>query len=414
MRHMKQKSIIVSLLTLALVLPGIFSAANSSTHRKVTIDYWLWQDNATDPTWSELAKQFNSTNPRIEVKLQIIPLAQFQDKLATSLVSGTGPDAARFKDSWLGAYVKNNLTTPLSSRIDAWGRGGNVNPSAYEAGRVPGSNEVFMMPHQNTALYMYINKGIFKKYGLSEPKTQDDVLAAARVLNSNKQYALDIRGGAGGQDQWAAWMLAGGARFTNQAGDIVIANQKAVTVNQKYLDLNNFAPPGSATASFAQVKANFLSGTSAMMIHHAGSLVEMRAKWGDDLGVIPMPSDNPKSPASIQAMSGNIILTASKKQDAAFRWITWLLNPGPMMKLSMSPQGQLAVTKTESAKQARGTDPGYKVALVAARTAESWPRLVGTTAVTSATWVPTLQEAFAGKSTSAEALKKIAEGLAQK
>jgi multiple sugar transport system substrate-binding protein len=414
MKNIKKNIIIASLLSFVLVLPGVFNVASANTSRKVTIDYWLWQDNATDPTWLELAKQFNSTNPRIEVKLQIIPLAQFQDKLATSLVSGNGPDAARFKDSWLGAYVKNRLAEPLSAKINAWGRGGNVNPSAYEAGRVPGNSEVFMLPHQNTALYMYFNKAIFKKNGLSAPKTQDDVLAAARVLDANKQYALDIRGGAGGQDQWAAWMLAGGARFTDQAGEIVIANQKAITVNQKYLDLNKFAPPGSSTASFAQVKANFLSGTSAMMIHHAGSLVEMRTKWGDDLGVIPMPSENPKSPATIQAMSGNIVLAASKKQDAAFKWITWLLSPVPMMKLSMSPQGQLAVTKTESAKQGKGTDPGYKVALVAARTAESWPRLVGTTAVTSATWAPTLQEAFAGKSTSAEALKKIAEGLGQK
>ncbi len=409
-----RKALTALVATLAMIVPAIFTANNASAVTKTTIEYWLWQDNATDTTWADLAQQFNSTNPTVQVNLQVIPLAQYPDKLATSLVSGNGPDVARFKDSWLGAYVKNKLAAPLSSKISAWGRGGNVNASAFDAGRVPGSSEVYMMPHQNTAIYMYYNKAIFKKYNLSAPKTQDDVAAIAKTLAASDQYALDIRGGAGGQDQWAAWMLAGGARFTDESGNITIDNAKAISVNQKYLDLNKYAPPGSSTAAFAQVKANFLAGTTAMMIHHVGSLVEMRAKWGADLGVIPIPAEDPKAPATIQAMSGNLILASSKKQAAAFKWVSWLLTAGPMLKMSMSAQGQLAVTKTESAKQGNGTDAGYKVALTAAKTAQSWPRLVGTTTVTSATWAPTLQEAFAGKSTSAEALKKIAATLAQK
>ena len=408
------RALVASMASLAIIVPSAFLSTTASAATKTTIEYWLWQDNATDTTWADLAAEFNASNPTVKVNLQVIPLAQYPDKLATSLVSGTGPDIARFKDSWLGAYVKNKLAAPLSAKINKWGRGGNVNPSAFDAGRVPGDNEVYMMPHQNTAIYMYYNKAIFAKAGLTAPKTQDEVLALAPKLTGNGQYAMDIRGGAGGQDQWAAWMLAGGARFTDDSGNIVIDNAKAISVNQKYLDLNKYAPPGSSTAAFAQVKANFLAGTTAMMIHHVGSLVEMRAKWGTDLGVIPIPSEDPKSPATIQAMSGNIILSSSKKQDAAFKWVSWLLTPGPMLRLSISPQGQLAVTKTESAKQASGKDVGYKVALTAAKTAQSWPRLVGTTTVTSATWAPTLQDAFAGKSTSAEALKKIATTLAQK
>lgn len=411
---LNRRAVVAIVAALAILGPSVVMSTSAGAASKITINYWLWQDNATDTTWANLAAEFNASNPTVEVKLQVIPLAQFQDKLAISLVSGIGPDAARFKDSWIGAYVKNKLTVPLSATIAKWARGGNVNTSALEAGRIPGDSEVYMMPHQNTALYMYYNKAIFKSAGLSAPKTQIDVLEIAPKLTGGGKYAMDIRGGPGGQDQWAAWMLAGGAKFVDDSGTIIIDNAKAIAVNQSYLDLNKHAPPGSSTASFAQVKANFLSGTTAMMIHHIGSVVEMRTKWGDDLGIIPLPSENPKSPATVQAASGNIILAASKKQDAAFKWITWLLSPGPMLRLSTSPQGQLAVTKTESAKQSKNAEVGYKIALTAAKTAQSWPRLVGTTTVTSATWVPTLQDAFAGKLTSAEALKKIATDLAKK
>lgn len=410
---LNKKALAASLAVVALLVPTtLVSSAQAAS--KTTIEYWLWQDNATDTTWQDIAAQFNQQNPTVKVNLQVIPLAQFPDKLATSLVSGTGPDVARFKDSWLGAYVKNKQLLPLNARISKWGLSNNVNASAWDAGRVPGDAETYMLPHQNVAIYMYYNKALFKAAGVSAPKTQADVMAIAPKLATGGKYFMDIRGGAGGQDQWAAWMLAGGAKFVDSTGAIAIDSAKAIAVNQRYLDLNKYAPPGSSTAAFAQVKANFLAGTTAMMIHHSGSLVEMRAKWGDDLGVIPVPAEDAKSPATVQAMSGNVLLAGSKKADAAMKWATFLLRPDIMLRLSVSPQGQLPVTKTESAKMAVGKDVGYKVALTAAKTAVSWPRLVGTTTVTSATWAPTLQDAFAGKITSTEALKKIAAGLAQK
>lgn len=412
---LNKRALIATVSVLAVVgSTAVMSNSATAAPKVTTIDYWLWQDNATDQTWQDLANQFNSKFPRVQVKLQVIPLAQFQDKLATSLASGSGPDAARFKDAWIGAYVKNKLIVPLSSKISKWGLSGNVISTAWEAGKVPGDKEIYMMPHQNVAIYMYYNKALFRDAGLNAPKTQNDVLAAAPKLTGNGKYAMDIRGGGGGQDQWAAWMLAGGAKFTNDAGDITIDDAIAVGVNQKYLDLNEYAPPGSSTASFAQVKSNFLAGTTAMMIHHSGSLVEMRAKWGNDLGVIQIPSVDPLKPATLQAMSGNIVLSSSRKENAAFQWISWLLQPGALYTLSNSPQGQLAVTKTVAAMMAKGKDPGFKVALNASKNAESWPRLVGTTTVTAAIWAPTLQDAFAKKITSAEALKKLAAELAKK
>ena len=72
----------------AMIVPAIFTSTSASARTKTTIEYWLWQDNATDTTWADLAEQFNATNPRVQVSLQVIPLAQYPDKLATSLVSG--------------------------------------------------------------------------------------------------------------------------------------------------------------------------------------------------------------------------------------------------------------------------------------------------------------------------------------
>ncbi len=388
------------------------NASASTTGQKLT--YWLWQDNATDTTWQQLADEFNAQSGHGKVELQVVPAAQYLDKLSTAISSGNGPDAARMKDSWIGQFVDAGVVAPLNDRIDSWKGKSDVEASAWNAGKVPGGDKIYMMPHQNTALYMYYNKKLFQAAGLQPPTTQDEMLADAAKLTEAGHYAMDVRGGAGGQDQWAAWMLAGGAQFVNSSGSVVLDKSPAESVNQKYLDLAKFAPPGSETAAFSQVQSNFLSGTTAMMIHHIGSLAAVRQQFGDDAGVIPVPAAKTSKPSTVQSMSGNVIFTTSKKQDLAWQWETFLLGDAQMLKMSTSPQGQLPVTTSVAANEAFTKDPAYKVAITAAKTAKSWPQLAGTTTVVNATWSPTIQQAFSKQITSADMLQKIAVDLKKK
>ena len=378
-----------------------------------TLNYWLWVDNATDPTWQQLADEFNSQGGHGKVKLQIVPAAQYLDKLQTALSSGTGPDAARMKDEWMGTFVQSGVLAPLSQRIDAWSGKSTVLDSAWNAGKVPGNSEVYMMPHQNTALYMYYNKKIFAQAGLQPPKTQAELIADAPKLTGNGHYAMDVRGGAGGQDQWAAWMYAGGAQFVDSSGKVTLDNPTAQKVNASYLGLVKYAPPGSATASYAQVLSNFLSGKTALMIHHVGTLAAVRKQFGNDVGVIPVPSADPSKPSTLQTMSGNVIFSSSKHQLLAWQWETWLLGDAQMLKMSTSPQGQLPVTKSVSQNVAFTKDIGYRVAITAEQTAQSWPQLPGTTNVVNATWGPTIQEAFAGQISSQQMLQTLATDLSR-
>lgn len=165
-------------------------------------------------------------------------------------------------------------------------------------------------------------------------------------------------------------MYAGGTQFVDSSGKVTLDSPTGEQVNQSYLDLVKFAPPGSATAAFAQVQSNFLSGTTAMMIHHVGSLAAVRKQFGQDVGVIPVPSQDPSKPSSLQTMSGNVVFSTSKKQELAWQWETWLLGDAQMLKMSTSPQGRLPVTTAVAANPAFTKDDGYQVALKAAQTAE--------------------------------------------
>lgn len=395
---------------------GSSPAPAASSSKNAVLQYWVWQDNATDTTWAQLAKQFNAQSTSGTVKLQVIPLAQYEDKMLNALASGSGPDAARFKDWWLGEFVKAKALVPLNKQIDAWKGKSDVVPQLFASGKVAGDSSIYMLPHQYTTLYMYYRPSMFAAAGLKAPQTHADVLHAAQVLKAKGQFALDVRGGAGGQDQWAAWMLSGGAKFMN--GDKVALNDPtAVAVNQEYLDLAGklgATPPGSITADFAAVQSNFLNGTTAMMIHHPGSLKAVRTALGKDVAVIPMPGNTSAGQATLGSMSGNVIFSGSKNQDLAFKWISWLAGHDQMLKMSTSPQGQLPVLSSVAKEEPFVSDPALKIAIGAEKYAQSWPGLAGTSKVVNKEWQPTIQSAFEGQTSSKDALTTLAEVLAGK
>jgi multiple sugar transport system substrate-binding protein len=404
--------------SVALSLPSLAgcSSGSSSSQSGGDLEYWLWQDDATDQTWQELAQQFNGLNKGFKVNLQIIPLAQYQDKLLTALSSGGGPDACRFKDWWLGQFVGQKAIASLDDRVKDWSGKDDVLAELYKTGKVPGSDKLYMLPHQFVALYMYYRKSYFKDAGLDAPQTHEDVLRAAEKLTdaSKSRFGIDVRGGSGGQDQWAAWMFSGGARMVDESGNVVLDDATAVSVNQQYLDLEtklHAAPPGSTTAAFAQVIANFQGGQTGMMIHHTGSLGKLREGLKDDLGVVPLPSKDPAQRKTLGSMSGNVVLQSSKKQQQAWEWISWLATTEPMVKISTSKQGQLPVLKSAAKDPFFTKDEAYKVAIAAQTGAQTWPAVKGTAKVANQTWSPAIQSAFLNQSTSEQMMKKLAEDL---
>jgi len=402
-----------------LALPTALTACGSngsSGSSDGVLDYWLWQDDATDQTWLKLADEFNKQSTSFQVKLQVIPLAQYQDKLMTALSSGGGPDACRFKDWWLGEFVDQKAVAPLDSYLNSWSGKADVVQALYETGRVPGSTELYMLPHQYVTLYMYYRKSFFNEAGLQPPRTHADVLAAAaRLTDANaKRWGIDVRGGAGGQDQWAAWLYSGGASMVDSSGKVILDDPAAIAVNQDYLDLETklkVTPPGSVTAAFAQVISNFQSGSTAMLIHHPGSLGTLRPALGEDLGVVPMPSADPSSTSTLGTMSGNIVLASSGKKEQAWQWISWLSTKEPMLTMSTSKQGQLPVLTSAAQDPAFTKDEAFKVAIAAQSTAKSWPALRGTATVANKSWGPAIQSAFLGKTSSAEMMQQLAKDL---
>jgi multiple sugar transport system substrate-binding protein len=110
-------------------------------------------------------------------------------------------------------------------------------------------------------------------------------------------------------------------------------------------------------------------------------------------------------------MSGNIIMANSKKQEAAWRWISWLSEKDQMATMSTSPQGQLPVLTSVMESEAFTSDPNLKVAIDAIPNALTWPALKGVATLAGKEWNPTIQRGFQGELTSQQTLDAMATVL---
>lgn len=387
---------------------------------KTVVKYWLWLDDPTDPMFPELVKQFNSINPDIQVEYELIPLAQYHDKLVTALGAGVGPDAARFKDWWLGEFVDANTLEPLDNYLKAWPGQKDVINNLWNTGKISAKSPVYMMPHQFITFYLYYRKDWFKDKGLSEPTDSKKFLEAAKKLTdpSANRYGFGLRGGSGGQDQWLAFIVAQGARLVDKNGKVIANSSEAILANQWYIDLfrvHKVAPPSAPTDAYAQIIGAFQSGITAMAAHHVGSSVLVTQKLGaENVGVVPIPPANPKKPATMATMSGNVIFSSSKNKEAAFKFISWLTEKEIMEKWSRSVQGQLPVLKSVANSSFYKGNIFFKISLDQAKYAITWPPLPGVGYISAQLWQNLMQRALLGEITSREMMDEIAAALKKK
>jgi len=383
------------------------------------VKYWMWLDDPTDRTVWEMVEEFNTANPEIKVEIENIPLKDYHDKLVTALSAGAGPDVARFKDWWLGEFHEAGLLEPLSEYIANWPGKDDVIPNLWNTGKIPGEEEIYMMPHQFITFYLYYRRDWFQEAGLKPPVTFDDFLKAAQTLTDPEanRYGFGLRGGSGGQDQWLAFMVAGGARVVDETGNIVINSEKAVAVNQWYIDLYRkykVAPPSAPTDDYARITGAFKAGITAMIAHHVGSSVIMTEALGDKVGVTHIPVADPANPATMATMSGNVIFATSKVKDAAFKFLSWITETEQMDRWSRSRNGQLPVLKSVAAMDYYNQNEFFRISLEAADFAITWPPLPGVGYVAASVWQVNMQRALLGEISSKEMLDAIAEALKER
>jgi raffinose/stachyose/melibiose transport system substrate-binding protein len=152
-----------------------------------TLKLWHYEgpDSAMGAAWDAAIKEFEKTHPGVEVKFEEKGFEQIQKTAPMVLNSGDAPDLMEYNkgNATAGLLSKQGLLTDLSAEATerGWDKkisSGVRTTSQYDTNGVMGSGKWYGIPNYAEYTMVFYNKDLFKKYGIQEPTTFDELTAA--------------------------------------------------------------------------------------------------------------------------------------------------------------------------------------------------------------------------------------------
>ncbi len=391
-------------LTAAASALALAPLASPHAQRPVTLRWWYHFD---DPKASPdaLVAAFEQQNPGIKVQAESIPWGgggDYDTRLYTALIAGNGPDAAMVKFQNMSRLMEMEVLAPLDAYIAAWGARSDIPEDLWKLHRAPDGKRYYL-PLQYVVLYLYVRQDWFAQNNLAMPATFDAFLTAAHALTTADRWGFGLRGGLGGHDFWATFVLGGGA--TLEKGGLI--TPAALAANRWFIDLHrthHVTPPSAPTDGFLQTINNMKAGRTAMTIHHVGSANDLAAALGDGITALPVPHPAQGGGWSTYGDGSSAVFAASKNPEAAWKWISFL-STGEANAAFAKLSAQLPVTssslRTWDAQPRRFIDASAQ----SLPTARVLPSTTQTADFTRTVWPQTTQKALLGQITPDDMMK---------
>ncbi|MCT1365752.1 sugar ABC transporter substrate-binding protein [Microbacterium sp. p3-SID131] len=309
---------VVSLSALALTGCGA-DDSGSEASKEVTV--WMYpvipDEERSAEFWSGVEKDFEAAHKGIDLTIELQPWDNRDEKIATAIASGTGPDLVLLGADQALNYVEIGGLKPVTDDIDDID---NFLASPLDA--VTFDGDVYGVPIYQTATTVAYNKALFEAAGVDElPATWSEVLAAAPMLAEQGVAIFDYSGSPELTLNLSFYPLlwqAGGSVFTEDGTDIAFDGKEGVAALQFLLDLQAVGglPTDAATKNNAVEGGPLALGSAAMgSVLTQPQVAQMQAALGEDAVVVGAPLKGREQVA--YGTPGVLSLTTVSKDDAA-------------------------------------------------------------------------------------------------
>lgn len=325
MRTTKWITMLTGILIIALALAGCSSngkqnegpqqssatkapeaAETADTEKDVTIEYWQYEFPAKVELINELINEFQSLHPHITVKQTNFPYDQYNQKVATLVPAGKGPDVINLYYGWLPKYVSSGYLQPLpedsfpTAEIES-----NFYP-LVSAAKIDGS--YYAIPTAVRTLALFYNKDLLSKAQITElPTTWEELVETSKKLTEVDAKGQFVTEGFAWEPgaQLHHWYRdgllhqAGGQDLSEDRRKILWAETPAGLEAFQYL-LDFAIKHKVGINGFYENDSNaFMTGHAALNIDGSFRLGSIKKDFADlNFGVAPLPSYKSKSAPS--------------------------------------------------------------------------------------------------------------------
>jgi multiple sugar transport system substrate-binding protein len=400
---MKRKiPLIVGTVGVMLALAACSGTANSGqAGSKVTLTVWTGFTGGDRPGYAQIVKDFNASQSKIKVVMDVEPWDTIQQKLPSAWLTGQGPDlAAPSSDpNVIAQYVKTNSVLPIT---DTGSAANQINVSSIAPALIKEftySNKLYAVPANYATLSLYYNKTEFAAAGIaSAPTTVAEFQADAQKLTlggGTKQYGLALADNATIQ-MWPILQWMSGGDIVDSTGCSVLQTPAGQNSLKTWSDLvvnNKIAPVG---LTGAEADSLFSAGKAAM---------EMNGPWaapgfksaGIDLGIAKIPVGI-NGPVTLGSTAPLAISAKTKYPQQAQQFLAYYTSKSVQKKFSLA-------TGFPPIRTDLATDPQLQadpiISVFASQVADArlyLPHLTNATQVDANGYVPLIGQITRGKS----------------
>jgi multiple sugar transport system substrate-binding protein len=269
--------------------------------KTVNIVYWQYFYETKVRLMDELIADFEAKNPGIKVEQIHFPYESYNQKVASSVPVGTGPDVINLFCGWLPMYVKAGYLQPLpDSEFSAEYLKNNFFPFVEESVKFNG--QYYSVPTAVRTLALLWNKKLFQAAGLDPekpPKTLDELLDYAKKLSKYDAQGNLIQAGLGlmpsGQGHsWLREVLIrqfGGVPYSADGRKVTYNTPQGVAALKWYTDRILADKVGAPNFSSDDVIA-FKSDLMALNVDGSFRIATFKAAEGLEWGAAEVPSHN--------------------------------------------------------------------------------------------------------------------------
>jgi len=308
------------------------SSSSSSTAENVTLSVWSWRPEDA-AIYKKIFDKFHESHKNITVDFKPYKSTEYNTILATGLTQAGGPDVMQLRAYGLvQPLVKANNLVPLDGKVAGLA---NFDKTALDGSRGKADGKVYGVPLEMSTFQIYYNKDIFAKNNLQPPKTWDDLINAAKTL----QTAGITPFAAAGKDTWLLPLYDDLFAASRYGGTDF---EKAVLSGQKKFDdpdyvaaldvlnqLKPYFPKDQMGLGETDVQTLFATGKAAMIPEGSFALAPIKTIDSSlNLGVFnapPAPGAVVNKPLQVGWVDASYGLNAkSTHQKEALELLQWM------------------------------------------------------------------------------------------
>jgi multiple sugar transport system substrate-binding protein len=348
-----------------------------------SITVWIEEDlpervQATQAIVDDFTKKTGIT-----VKLTAVAEDQFNQVLTSSAAAGDLPDV-------IGAIPLPAVRTLSANELvdtDAVGKVmDDLDTATFSDSAVALTSDGdthLAVPSESWVQLLVYRKDLFDSAGLAAPTTYDDVLAAAKALDSDAVAGFlgaNVAGDAFTEQTFEEIGLGNNCQLVNDAGDVTFDSDECVQALDFYGQLQqDYTVAGAQDVD--TTRAAYFAGQGAMLIWSSFILDEMAGLRNDALPTCPECKRNPAFLAqnsgvvtSLQGPSGSEPATfgeitswtiaADAATDSSEEFVKYMMTDGYEPWIAIAPEGKIPVRtgnssgSTEYADAWAGMDVG--------------------------------------------------------